>query len=400
MDLTLFVGNCPGNVSKDAKYVVRAAKEGSGSVVALTYKAPDDERWYVTTEDHPELVDMVNEVKIAAGGSPHGPFYINEYQQVIVPAGPKATYYVAGEYATPLRFEFEGNYLSGEGVDLSGRPLRPGDIWVGPHPGIPYVLKAGGRDIVYEYESRPNVSKIAYLSKLVGSDVAQAVARRIRDVKGFEGGRFYVNEWRRLFAPVQRSAVWQYVYIGELDLSEGWFPKPGGPSTHRMRVTMVAAGAADDQLRALAGYRHALWKQPGVTIEPAASIRRDSDGRLYFEFEIKAENRGAIEVMLKDRAVDTKLTTMASKPYEECANCGHREDGELPAVCPSCKFRDISPCPLCGCDASRNRYVKIGGELFRCPGCRQIVQMKFNDPVFDSDGNLREPIVILLSTEK
>ena len=37
-----FEGNCPRNVAKDAKYSVRTEK--GGSVVALTYRAQDDER--------------------------------------------------------------------------------------------------------------------------------------------------------------------------------------------------------------------------------------------------------------------------------------------------------------------------------------------------------------------
>ena len=34
---------------------------------------------------HPELADMVNDVKRTYGVAPNGPFYINEYKHVIVP---------------------------------------------------------------------------------------------------------------------------------------------------------------------------------------------------------------------------------------------------------------------------------------------------------------------------
>ena len=114
----VFPGNCPGNVKRDAKYVVRSGH--SGPVVALTYDAGDDERWHVTTEAHPALVKMVNGVKRAMGGSTNGPFYINEYHQVIIPVGDSATYYYAGEYDQPLEFAFEGKLLSGKASDSFG----------------------------------------------------------------------------------------------------------------------------------------------------------------------------------------------------------------------------------------------------------------------------------------
>ena len=38
--------------------------------------------------------------------------------------------------------------MSGEGKALDGSDLKPDDIWEGPHAGIPYVLKADGRDII------------------------------------------------------------------------------------------------------------------------------------------------------------------------------------------------------------------------------------------------------------
>jgi hypothetical protein len=138
---------------------------------------------------------MVNAVKITMQGVPNGPFYINEYAQVIVPVGQSADYYLAGEYSRPLRFEFEGHVLSGEGVDLTGRRLQPRDEWVGPHPGIPYVLAAGGKDIYYVLTPRPHVAKKVFLSKTIEPEKAATIVKRIREVKGYDGGGFYVNEW-------------------------------------------------------------------------------------------------------------------------------------------------------------------------------------------------------------
>ena len=222
-----FEGNCPRNVSKDAKYGIRTgtANGRRGPVVALVFNAPDDERWHATTDEHPELVGMVNRVKSSVGSPPNGVFYINEFMQVIVPTIASEEYYYAGQYETPLKFEFEGRILSGEAVDLDGNSLSPGDVWSGPHPGIPYILAATGVDIKYKTNPRPRVEKEIRLSTAIGSDRAAKVAEGIRAVKGFSGGRFYVNEFRNVFAPVWEGQEWRYLYIGNLDM-ENWFHAP------------------------------------------------------------------------------------------------------------------------------------------------------------------------------
>jgi hypothetical protein len=228
MSYPRFEGNCPRNVARDAKYTVRSARGDGGTpgaVVALTYRSVEDERWYATTDEHTELVNMVNDVKRSQGNPPNGAFYINEYKQVIVPAVGTADYFLAGVYDKPLRFQFEEKVLSGEAVDLEGNPLSPGDRWVGPHPGIPYTLAASAKDVRFTMCPRPNVEKDVKLSKAIGAERAQAVAAKIAAVKGYGGGRFFVNEFLSIFAPMQESGEWIYTYVGKLDLGE-WFPMP------------------------------------------------------------------------------------------------------------------------------------------------------------------------------
>ena len=225
----VYEGNCPRRVSKDAKYSVRTgAGPTRGPVVTLTYEADEDERWYATTDLHPVLVNLVNQVKTSLGLPPNGAFYINEYKQVIVPTARSEDYYLAGTYSTPLRFDFDGKVLSGEAIDLNGNPLSPGQTWDGPHPGIPYVLAAGGNDINYSsvrHVQGGKIEKKVKLSRHIGDARAAAVAAKIRDVKGFGGGRFFVNEYGTVFAPVQEESGWRYVYIGQIDLKE-WFQCP------------------------------------------------------------------------------------------------------------------------------------------------------------------------------
>jgi hypothetical protein len=100
----------------------------------------------------------------------------------------------------------------------------PGDSWEGPHPGIPFVLSASLDDIYYEEQPRPDVTRKVRLSATAGGARAREVARMVVGVKG-GSGRFYLNEFHRVFAPVSDTLPVEYVYVGELDLTAGWFPK-------------------------------------------------------------------------------------------------------------------------------------------------------------------------------
>jgi hypothetical protein len=217
----VFPGNCPRNVSKDAKYSVR----GTDGHVELIYSTTQDERRYLSTKVHPELVEMVNDVKRTHGRGPNGPFYINEYKQVIVPVGDDAQYYFAGTYDSPLKFDFDGRTISGEPVDLKGKPLRPGDTWTGPHAGIPYVLTASGDDIYYRTFPRPDVERKVRLSTGRGKSAAEQIARVLSAFKGPGGGRIYVNEFCSVFTPINATDGLQYLYIGQINL-DSWFPNP------------------------------------------------------------------------------------------------------------------------------------------------------------------------------
>jgi hypothetical protein len=220
----VFTGNCPRNVSKDAKYGVGHDKRTRALGVGLTYSTSDDALWHMTTVEHPELMAMVNAVKVQHGDRPHGPFYINEFKQVIVPVGNPVQYYFAGKYEAPLRFRYNGRTISGEPIDQSGKPLQPGDRWTGPHAGIPYVLTATGADIYYKRWPQPEVEQRVKLSTKRGKSTAVQVARLLSLLKGSSGGRFYVNEFCCVFSPVSDGDVLEYLYFGQIDLN-CWFPE-------------------------------------------------------------------------------------------------------------------------------------------------------------------------------
>jgi len=211
-----YTGHVPSNVSKDAKYTVTA-----GGEVRLTYRLNAREKELLTTATHPKLVDMVNAVKHELNGVPGGVFYINEFGDVLVPGAEDKCYW-AGHYGSTLRFTFEEGYLSPE----APAGLQAGDKWPGPHPGVRYVLKAGGNDIRYQLKNGRRVTDV-YLSDEVGDGAAKATAARIRAVKGSDGGRFYINERCELFAPVASNDYEHFVYLGHLEDS-AWFDPPTG----------------------------------------------------------------------------------------------------------------------------------------------------------------------------
>jgi len=59
-----------------------------------------------------------------------------------------------------------------------------------------------------------------------GAAAAAALAHRLRSVKGFAGGRIYINEAGEFFAPIPgRSNNLSYLYLGPLG-EDQWFPPP------------------------------------------------------------------------------------------------------------------------------------------------------------------------------
>jgi hypothetical protein len=212
---TVYPGNIPSNVGKDAKYSV--VHGTSGMEVRLIYRIDRTERALLTTAKHPELVEMVNAVKVSTTQSPGGAFYINEFGHVLVPAASDGCVY-AGSYSRYLEFDHGGEVLS-------PRPpagLVPGKEWPGPHVGILYKITADGRDI--RYEVRTSVSEKRYLlSAVAGPGAAAALAQRLSKYKGSGGGRIYINEAREFFAPVGEGP--RYIYLGSL-ANDAWFPKP------------------------------------------------------------------------------------------------------------------------------------------------------------------------------
>lgn len=240
----IFSGNCPRRGSRDTKYSIRIGRDTArGFVIGLSTGVREDERWYPTTEPYPELVDMVNRAKRSLGLGYGGAFYINEHRQVIVPSRSGDAYYIAGNFYGALRFDVDGRILSGEPLDADREALVPGAPWTGPRLGFPYLLASGGNDVMCSntttVRGRATETK-QRLSDYIGAKRGAAVAGTIRKVKGPAGGRFFVNEFRAAFAPIQKGCDWQFVYVCQIDLAD-WFPpaNQGDAETHRQAVDLT-----------------------------------------------------------------------------------------------------------------------------------------------------------------
>lgn len=238
---SLYRGVWPQNVSKLAKFGVRLV-DGTWKITVL-YEAGAGLRYLAVEGAGTTLASRINSLKSLLQGQPGGAFYVNEYKHVIVPVqgspstGVKSHYYYACRLEDDLRFEFEGQLLTTNPVHPDGTPLKEGERWVGPRPGIPYVLSAGGGDIYHESPAltddnppaiRPSMTRRVQLSKVLGDrPLVERAVRPITSVRGHQGGRFYVNEHGAIFTPVDSgdgNGI-DYIYCGQIDRS-AWFPEP------------------------------------------------------------------------------------------------------------------------------------------------------------------------------
>lgn len=238
---TLYRGLWPQNVSRLAKYAVRS--EAGIWKVTVLYEAGEGLKYLAVEVGEQEIVGRINALKSQVRDKPGGAFYVNEFRHILVPtaapggAGTGSYYYCAGRFDGDFQFQFEGKPLTTKPLAADGSPLKPGAKWIGPRPGIPYVLAAGGGDIYYETPAltdadppdvRPNMTRKVLLSKVLGdaSRLARAV-QPIASVRGHQGGRFYANEYGAIFTPVGAGDGngLEYTYCGQIGRT-AWFSEP------------------------------------------------------------------------------------------------------------------------------------------------------------------------------
>ena len=235
----LYPGVWPQNISRLAKYAVRFV-DGDWKVT-VSCEAEEGPQ-YLAVQGADDLADRVNAIKTAVHGQLGGAFYVNEYRHILVPvggdglSGTASLYYYAGRLEDDLLFEFEGKLLSGRPERQDGTRLNNGERWVGPRPGIPYVLCVGGADIYYETPALaadypptvgPSVTRRVLLQQVLLNKCTASEAAKVRYTLGHQGGRFYVNEYAAMFTPVGEGDGngLDYVYCGQID-KRVWFPEP------------------------------------------------------------------------------------------------------------------------------------------------------------------------------
>lgn len=165
----------------------------------------------------------------------------------------------------------------------------------------------------------------------------------------------------------------------------------------RIRLTSDIQ-AYDTAVQHLSRIRRGLYTSSRVDIDPdnpAHRLRRDAEGRVYFE--LSADSLAEIQGILDDLGLAEHVRVSAGEGAagDPCLRCGHIAGGHGEAQCTNCGFREISPCPHCDADVARRAYGVIAGDLARCPRCDTEVRLRFNDPLFDGDGEYNEPVVIV-----
>ncbi len=236
----LYRGVWPQNVDTLAKYAVGFV-DGEWRIT-VRYETGEGLRHLSVQGAGADLADRVNAIKKALHSQPGGVFYVNEYRHILVPADDSASSetaspcYYAGRLEDDLLFEFEGGLLSGRPDRPDGTRLNNGEHWVGPRPGIPYVLSEGGADVCYETPAltddhpptiRPSATRRVLLSKVLPNKCMASEAAKVRYILGPRGGCFYVNEYAAMFTPVGEGDGngMDYVYCGQIDMRV-WFPEP------------------------------------------------------------------------------------------------------------------------------------------------------------------------------
>ncbi len=171
----------------------------------------------------------------------------------------------------------------------------------------------------------------------------------------------------------------------------------------KVRITIKhnPIDAADD-LRIAARVRRDLWARSRVEIvpdSPTHGTHRDADRNAYFEFATDYPDE--VQRVIKEfgHAARASVATVTDSSGPECASCGNIAGPILPTVCPTCDFRDISPCPCCRQEVPRQSYLPVSGDLFKCPECDHRVRLQMSDPLFDSKGHYNQPLVVVERAE-
>jgi hypothetical protein len=151
-------------------------------------------------------------------------------------------------------------------------------------------------------------------------------------------------------------------------------------------------------LRIAKQIRRDLWANSEAVVNPqekANQTHRDPEQNAYFEFatDYPDELQGILSKYAKLGNVSMSIDSEETGPA--CMNCDFVAGPILPTVCPSCGFREITPCPMCDQEIPKQSYLSIVGDLFQCPHCGNSVRFRFKDLMIDEKGYYSLPPVII-----
>jgi len=170
-----------------------------------------------------QLTDAITAAKRQLGGTGGGSFQINEFGQVLVPAGDAiGRRLVVGEVSGPLLFK--DPFADDRVIDLSDTAgLRCGDPWPKPYVGFPYNLNK--RSQIYFYRMDAEGGGSVY-PRAQDTDLVNA----LRMIRRFGAARFVVNHAGVVLTkrpPDGRTSAeekWEPVFVGRIK-PKCWFDK-------------------------------------------------------------------------------------------------------------------------------------------------------------------------------
>ncbi|MDQ2730107.1 MAG: hypothetical protein M3Y56_00485 [Armatimonadota bacterium] len=166
----------------------------------------------------------------------------------------------------------------------------------------------------------------------------------------------------------------------------------------RIRITVKQLEDRREALSTAADLRRIVWSElpaePDIEY-PLHGTHRDMDGRAYFE--VSGVELGTVRELLDQKGYSDRVEVVetCASLGQPCLKCGNIAGPALPTVCPNCQFRNISPCPACRNENPRETYTTLGGNLFRCPTCHNVVHLHYNNPMFVDDGDYNQPLVLI-----
>ena len=210
-----WLGYAPATI-RAHKYAVRYhPKLGRRVACVIPERERDAEVTLFSRVPHPDI-----EARIPDGG----PFFVNEWKQVLKPVlgeeGFRQVLYLGEFPDLHFRFSFRGRVFDNASI----KGLRPGDEWKHQEVGMRYKYDLSVGTISRETISWEDFAAV-YKTETLESPAPSLLSALARARPGHRAGRFYVNEHGLAFLP-RTEGTQMPVFVGRADVeSDPWFEK-------------------------------------------------------------------------------------------------------------------------------------------------------------------------------